>query len=480
SDEDLFLFRSAGGNFNYLRTPAPEFPAVAGSLEQLRAWHHLRARKPLPALIEQILKESAVLQFHLLLPHGEQAVANLLRIVELGRQFEQQAGSSLRGFVRWMEQRQAVELAEVEGRLADEDENELQLLTIHTAKGLEFPIVILANFGGGSAQGDALLMNHPRQLVGISLASGGRPIVSEHHAALEGEEKERAREENLRLLYVATTRARDCLAIPMVRPKKTRDPRFLHYFAVADEWMRELSTGRSREGMELLPWATPPEAGEPEPATRKNLGQRPVPARVAQPVLAARSAWEHNLAALGVGAAAEIVPQLRAQEEEGDDWKASARARAFGTAFHRVMQHVALRGDPLLRAMVRQAAAVEGVADAADELEALVARTLAHPLMERARKAQRAWRELPFTVRDEAGIRQGAMDLLLQEEDGVVVVDYKTDSTPDLSSAIEEHREQMGWYRDAVRQVLGRHPKEVVLFFVRTGEARAVEFEEAT
>ena len=111
SDEDLFLYRQAGGRFHYLQASPQGFERVATSLEQLRKWHDSRSRLSIPALVERVLDESHIMPFHLLLPNGEQAVANLLRVVELGRAFEVQTAASLRGFVRWLEQREASELA---------------------------------------------------------------------------------------------------------------------------------------------------------------------------------------------------------------------------------------------------------------------------------------------------------------------------------------------------------------------------------
>ena len=90
SDADLLFYRHAGGRFHYLRKLLGDFPRMAHCFEQLRRWHQARATLTRSTLLDAILDESCILQFCLLLSDGEQAVANLLRVVQLARRFETQ------------------------------------------------------------------------------------------------------------------------------------------------------------------------------------------------------------------------------------------------------------------------------------------------------------------------------------------------------------------------------------------------------
>jgi ATP-dependent helicase/nuclease subunit A len=106
----------------------------------------------------------------------------------------------------------------------------------------------------------------------------------------------------------------------------------------------------------------------------------------------------------------------------------------------------------------------------------MVRRCLDHPLMERARKAKRLFREVPFSVSLEGKLVEGKIDLLFEEEGGWVIVDYKTDdvSGEALDQRFQSYRDQGLWYARAVREAAGCEVKEVAFFFVRSGEIRSI------
>jgi ATP-dependent helicase/nuclease subunit A len=92
--------------------------------------------------------------------------------------------------------------------------------------------------------------------------------------------------------------------------------------------------------------------------------------------------------------------------------------------------------------------------------------------MDRARAAARLWRELPFAVAREGGTIEGTIDLVFEEPDGLVVVDYKTNALGDdpekTAAALREHyRPQAEAYAFALSAVSDRPVKEVVLLFMR-------------
>jgi ATP-dependent helicase/nuclease subunit A len=119
-----------------------------------------------------------------------------------------------------------------------------------------------------------------------------------------------------------------------------------------------------------------------------------------------------------------------------------------------------------------------GVAEHGDLMRNWVTQTLASPLLARARRAPRVWRETPFCIIHEGEMVEGRIDLLFEEPDGnLVLADYKTDDVApaELASAVKDYRPQLVMYREAVRQVAGRSSSEVFLWFVRVGEAVAVD-----
>ena len=145
-------------------------------------------------------------------PAGEQALANVLHLAELARQYEADGGISFRGFVE--ELREAVGRAEApEAPILEEGSDGVRLMTVHKAKGLEFPVVILADMTARLAPGEASrFLDVEAGRCAVRIAGLVPQDLMDH------QDHERAREaaEGVRLAYVAATRARDLLVVPAV------------------------------------------------------------------------------------------------------------------------------------------------------------------------------------------------------------------------------------------------------------------------
>jgi ATP-dependent exoDNAse (exonuclease V) beta subunit len=143
---------------------------------------------------------------------GEQALANVLHIAELARQYEMGGGISFRGFVE--ELRVAADTAQAsEAPILEEDSDGVRMMTVHKAKGLEFPIVILADLTCRLSRPDAGRWIDPEgQLCALKLG-GWAPTDLLVNGAVEAA---RDKAEGDRLAYVAATRARDVLVVPTI------------------------------------------------------------------------------------------------------------------------------------------------------------------------------------------------------------------------------------------------------------------------
>ena len=143
---------------------------------------------------------------------GEQALANVLHIAELARQYEMGGGISFRGFVD--ELRLAAETAQAsEAPILEEDSDGVRLMTVHKAKGLEFPVVILADLTCKLSRPDAGRWIDPTGSLCALKLGGWAPTDLLRHGY---EEAERDKAEGQRLAYVAATRARDILVVPTI------------------------------------------------------------------------------------------------------------------------------------------------------------------------------------------------------------------------------------------------------------------------
>jgi ATP-dependent helicase/nuclease subunit A len=143
---------------------------------------------------------------------GEQALANVLHVVDLAREYEAGGGLSFRGFVD--ELRDAAESATAgEAPILEEGSDGVRLMTVHKAKGLEFPIVVLADLTCKLARAEAGRWLDPARNVCALKIGGWSPIDLLLH---DPEEAARDRAESERLTYVAATRARDILVVPAI------------------------------------------------------------------------------------------------------------------------------------------------------------------------------------------------------------------------------------------------------------------------
>jgi ATP-dependent helicase/nuclease subunit A len=191
----------------------PEHLAPIGeALQTLRELHAGRNYRPVADTLGRLMHATRAHAGFMLWRSGEQVLANVLHIGELARQYESDGGLSFRGFVETL--RSAAERAQApEAPILEEGSEGVRLMTVHKAKGLEFPVVILADITCGLSRADAQrYLESDRGLCAMKLG-GWAPLD-----LLENNEREARRDaaEGVRLAYVAATRARDLLVVPAV------------------------------------------------------------------------------------------------------------------------------------------------------------------------------------------------------------------------------------------------------------------------
>ena len=185
---------------------------IRDALLLLQRLHRRRNYVPVADTIQELMNATRAHVGLVLRPAGEQALANVLHVAELARQYEASGGISFRGFVD--ELRIAAENAQAgEAPILEEGSDGVRIMTVHKAKGLEFPIVILADPTCKLSPLEASRwIDKDHDLCALKIG-GWAPIDLVHHG-----EEERARDqaEAQRLAYVAATRARDVLVVPVI------------------------------------------------------------------------------------------------------------------------------------------------------------------------------------------------------------------------------------------------------------------------
>ncbi|HEY8552786.1 MAG TPA: 3'-5' exonuclease, partial [Thermaerobacter sp.] len=218
-------------------------------LTDLARWRGHARRWPLSRVIQTIYDETGLLTFVAALPGGEQRRANLEALRDRARQFDRFARQGLFRFLRFIERLR--ERGDDLGTAPALGENEdvVRVMTIHQSKGLEFPVVVVADLGARfpEEKGPALL--HRELGLGLKVADPELRIryPSLAHQAVRARQRLDTLAEELRILYVALTRARERLIL--VGSVRDLPAAAAEWWAAAGGWARD------GEGPEPLPAA---------------------------------------------------------------------------------------------------------------------------------------------------------------------------------------------------------------------------------
>ena len=176
------------------------------------------AQAAIEALIDRALELTGYDLAMLAMPGGERRLANVRKLMRLGREYEAAHGRDLRGFLELVRDRETgrgTESRESEAPVEGEALNAVRLMTIHRAKGLEFEIVCVADLGRTPRRNAEILRVSGDGRLGIRLArpGSGRREPALDYRAIGDEQQQAAEREERRLFYVAMTRARERLIL---------------------------------------------------------------------------------------------------------------------------------------------------------------------------------------------------------------------------------------------------------------------------
>jgi ATP-dependent exoDNAse (exonuclease V) beta subunit len=479
-------------------TLSPDFVTIADALNLLADLHRGRNRRPIADTVNALLEATRAHAGFALRPAGHQVLANVYRVADLARNFELSGGISFRGFVEELEA-QAEKAESAEAPVLEEGAEGVRLMTVHSAKGLEFPVVILADITANIAAGDPDRYVDPQQRLCATRLLRCAPWELRDN---ESQERLRERAEGVRVAYVAATRARDLLVIPAVGDEEldgwvgplnkaiypSRDlyrnstraagcPQFGEAsvidrpFFSSDEPSVRPGLHSPQQGPHSVVWWDPRTLNLAAPA---NFGLRQEeiltadPGAGESPSLQAFRRWQETRDEVTV----------RAQEKEFDIFTATEATEApqdfeievshesvdkqanrpagprFGTLVHTILRDAPLDADePALAALAEVHGRLLG--STTEEVEHSSAAALAalhHPLVERARKAKRVRRELPVLLKLDPGrVLEGVIDLAFEEKGQWHVVDFKTDA--DLAINRARYERQLRWYSLAVSRL---------------------------
>ncbi|WP_035678816.1 UvrD-helicase domain-containing protein [Bradyrhizobium liaoningense] len=393
---------------------------------------------------------------------AERAVANVDLFLDMARAYDVRG---LRAFASDMRANWEEAVRQVEGR-PDAEQEAVSLITVHAAKGLEWPVVIPINMTGAPKADSGLVQDRSKHLFSIPIF-GACPTS---HTDIEARAEEEQRRERVRLWYVAATRARDLLILPR------------HSAVLSDKcWAKLVDLGLAG-----LPAINPKDVGtanERNVTPRENGQTRETFVAEATAIFDARKTviWRRPSRS-----ELDQVDEPEAKIESGAIPEAGAMEPAAvlgsstrGTILHKLMEEVLTgeasdartdlekRAAELIRQMGHEPAADPKIGISAVELAATVLRTLALPDVVTLRP--RLVPELPLfgSHTDEGSevLLSGQVDAIAFDDAGAIdaVVDWKSDVDPDASS-IGHYRQQIADYRKQTKAKRG------LLVFMTTGQ----------
>ncbi len=462
SDEDLLLFRRSGGQFDYTVPIPPQAPAADHFRSAFTWMAGLRQRSReigCAELLAELFASTHYLPLLYLKPQGEQLVANLLKLVDLARDLEAEGVTTLTAFVRVLSTLQSLEIETEESPVNEPGDDVVRLLTIHKAKGLEFPVVILADGGlDVDAMVSPLVVDRVGGEVAFRLGGAALGLETGNWAAVRMREERRIRAEEMRLLYVAATRAEDYLIVPR-HPAEKRGT-FLGALAAADDGVFD-TTSLDIAQRPLRPFRVDLRRLESGPHAQDAP-------RVWEEIVAAR-----RRASRPPVFSVSTIQRMGAECPSPAFGNGVAGGAALGTVVHQ-----ALRRADFSQAdeAARIADSVARAAALAEEQRVLAVRlvesAMALPSVRRAAAASASYREMPFAVKWEETIVEGAVDLAFVEDDALVIVDFKSDAVEagaPLAAKLAAYRPQAVLYAFGLQRTTGIPVKEVWLSFLRPG-----------
>ena len=487
-DDELVDYYHRGGRWDYRRAAPDDLPLdhpVAAALTALRRLHDARWWQSVSQTVEAIVRERRLLELAVTHRRPRDHWRRIRFFLDQARAYDAASGRGLRGFIEWVQQLADERARAVEIVVPEPDDDALRVLTVHGAKGLEFPIVILAGLNVSPPNRATPVLWNPDGTFEVRVgrvAQGTRFETAGWHERSQREDELDAAE-RLRLLYVASTRARDHLLVSLHHKRTERiDCHAALLCEHADDApaaVLELDVDGEQPARSPSPPA--PSAGEADdtPGERERwiaaraalLDRAGRPATVAATTLAKEPP-------VSADSATDVAVEKDEPVDDRPAWRRGRAGTSVGRAVHAVLQTVDLATGDGLDATARAQALAEGIPQREAEIRALARSVLQSNTVRAAVTGGRYWREVPVAAVVDGITVEGFVDLLIETLEGLVVVDYKTDQTPtddELDAAMQRYRAQGAAYALALERTLGTPVARCLFVFAR--RRRAVERE---
>jgi ATP-dependent helicase/nuclease subunit A len=486
--------------------PAPEQALLRTFAEALTALRRRAGSLSLAGLIDAVVTETGYDLAVLMRPSGEARFANVRKLMRLASEFERAEGRDLRGLLDFLAARADAD-ADAQAATAVEGHDGVRIMTIHSAKGLEFDVVAIPHLSRGllpAVRAPVLTLGHEQEAprVGMQLRRlGARGINLYAQRELCEEAQRREAEEELRLFHVGATRARQRLLLSgVVNPSPPSQDS--HGKPVIERVVAGLGIDREHDSVVAVAAAEPRlgleasfapseiavsvnlasaeraatlSAVRKDPEPLRDVGEGPAPLVTRRVARAPRRPLSYTaIAAHGKSAETGARDSDRTLSESGaDEYAAGEDGAARGRAVHLLLEWSHANGwqEPGPEVVRRTAASAAEGSDARLDDDALLVPLQAwlgsSLFATRVRDARRSRVEVPLLIEVASTVLRGSIDLLVEEENRPpLIVDYKTDQVGDAEIAAMTARYEIQQTVYALAVAEARDVSEVELAYV--------------
>jgi ATP-dependent helicase/nuclease subunit A len=455
TDSDLYDWRLQGQPFDY-RGPGENLDQKVGIvLKELQSLHDKSLKTTAADILRELLVEKGILSSYMKTKHGRNKVLNILKALELLRSLGRIPFIDAVGdFTEKLERN--MEMPDFSPKTGEADE--VQLLTIHKAKGLEQRVVYLADSTSANLRDNAVFTDNITGEVIYNLSKG---FETPEYISWKEKDRDRDQAESERLRYVGTTRAKEYLVINKV-PFKRFEKTFIAPF-----FSRKSETETIVIDIKNLSISNSTKIEPPEPEALEKFDQELRRTQVDLPE-AIQGASVPSLTVKQPSAgkldseAQKIGIEVVYDENQMDFRVEEVPAATLGSLAHKLLEI----SPSDLQAAAETLLKNEKIAMEPSHLVSVVNALEQETLKARLSGAKTILREVPIKFKASDNLYyDGNIDLLFEEDDGWVLVDYKTVSVSDKESeekVRKKYQAQMAIYAEGLKN-LGLRVKDIMI-----------------
>ena len=496
---------------------------------------------PMHELLQKVLKETGYARYASALPAGRQRLANLHMLSEKAIAYEKTSYRGLYHLIRYIDELQKYDVDFGEAELVGENEDAVNIMSIHKSKGLEFPVCFVSGMGKSFNKQDSRskMILHPNLGVGLDIIEEDRRIkVPAFFKKVIARQTElESLGEELRVLYVAFTRAKEKLIITgcikdeeMLQQIREiycgSNRKALNFKERAEaktflEWIlpAAAASGSWDKVSYVTPWSMLEDEAAHQITEHVSLRQRVQQAEEVSDTLYEKIKEQlsyqyphpdaiHLVTKYSVSELKHRAMRELAAKEEEDvtpkfleevstpyvpafmEGKAEVNQGALrGTAMHRLMECYDFTkmpdcSDEFAENIKKQLTGLVQMGKVSEDMQKLIRipsvelflKSQLAPRMKAAAMRDDLFREKPFVMgnhemEEEMVLIQGIIDVFWVEEDGIVLLDYKTDRVDSATRLRDMYKEQMDLYAEALERIFPLPVKEKYLYSFRLNQA---------